>query len=294
MKLSALQIGGLASKALQPGVEGKLLGVTSSGVFLNSGDKIFFLTAADYKSPYNIQVESLEPLTQRLVVGDQWKIVDSGIQFFNEELRIDFRNASIWSPDPPKKTETDARTQLFRMNEIAGHMRELDSSKGWIFLYQCDDPNQEARLICSLTGDFLAGFHSSDLSRCLESSRPILGRGGGLTPSGDDWLTGYLLFHTRRGQAIGKEDAFIRNLGSSITSLAFERTTKISANRIEAACLGWAEELFLKVIDSLCITDCELSDAEIRHLVNFGHSSGVDTCMGILSAVRSLVAPPIN
>jgi hypothetical protein len=67
-----------------------------------------------------------------------------------------------------------------------------------------------------------------------------------------------------------------------------ERTTKISANRIKAACQGWAEEIFLEVLDHLLVSSVELLDEEVQRLVNFGHSSGVDTCMGIHSALSLL------
>jgi hypothetical protein len=67
----------------------------------------------------------------------------------------------------------------------------------------------------------------------------------------------------------------------------------ISANRIEAACQGWSEELFLGVVDSLLVDDAQVSDLTIERLVNFGHSSGVDTCVGIGAAltVERLVNP---
>ena len=59
------------------------------------------------------------------------------------------------------------------------------------------------------------------------------------------------------------------SLGESLTAMAFESTTTISANRIEAACQGWSEELFLEVIDSLFIADAEIGDQEAERLVVF-------------------------
>ncbi|MBA4385699.1 MAG: hypothetical protein C0410_13255, partial [Anaerolinea sp.] len=54
--LIALQLGGLAAKTLTEGCAGKVMGITSRGAFLVTGQRILFVTDANYRSPYNIQI----------------------------------------------------------------------------------------------------------------------------------------------------------------------------------------------------------------------------------------------
>jgi hypothetical protein len=160
----------------------------------------------------------------------------------------------------------------------------LDPGKGWLYLADPSElvPGSEAALIHEMTERFLACVKNDDLEGTLKAGKSILGRGGGLTPSGDDWISGFLLYYARTSQM----NPFMVCLGEALTAMAFESTTKISANRIEAACQGWSEELFLEIIDSLLVSGGEISNLKLEHLLNFGHSSGVDTCVGIAAALR--------
>jgi len=285
--ITAIQVGGLAREVLSPGTRGSVTGVTSSGIFLNSTNKILFVTQARYNSPYNIQVETTANLSSQLIIGDDWSVEGEKIILGKTPFRIDLQAAHVWIPLPLQQIDNSKAEQVKRMSALLDRFSEIDSNKGWLFLkdaekeakFQTIEP--DAQNIRQLTENFLDDFRQSDLAACLDSAGHILGLGGGLTPSGDDWLTGFFLYFTRQN----RQDKFMLDLGTAITSMAYERTTKISANRIEAACRGWAEEMFLEVLDHLFTSRVELSEEQIQRLVNFGHSSGVDTSMGILGAL---------
>jgi len=106
-----------------------------------------------------------------------------------------------------------------------------------------------------------------------------------LTPSGDDLLAGFLLFHTRVGQAVSNEGTFVKTLGEALTDLAYNKTTWISANRIKAACRGWSESIFLETLDYILNDSAEIPNRVTDRLMGFGHSSGVDTLMGFWTAL---------
>ncbi len=285
--ITAIQVGGLAREVLSPGTRGSVTGVTSSGIFLISANKILFITQAQYNSPYNIQVETIVNLSSQLIVGDTWKVDGEKIILGKTPFQIDLQAAHVWMPLPLQQIDNSKAEQIERMNALLDRFSGIDRNKGWLFLKddEKDTKNQtivsEAQRIRQLTENFLDDCRQSDLAACLESARHILGLGGGLTPSGDDWLTGFFLYFARQN----KQDKFMLDLGAAVTSMAYERTTKISANRIEAACRGWAEEMFLEVLDHLFTSSVELSEEQVQRLVNFGHSTGVDTYMGIYSAL---------
>lgn len=281
----ALQLGGLAANSLTEGCSGKVMGITSRGVFLITGERILFVTDADYRSPYNIQVYIMPGQFNPFTPGDDW-VYSQGMLTFQNNIRIDTSEATLWQPEKAPTIETTFPDQSSRMGALLQRMLALDPDKGWLYLAKPADvkPGSEASIIRDMTDRFLACVRKSDLEGALQAGRSILGRGGGLTPSGDDWLSGFLLYFARADQA----SAFIRALGQSLTTMAFGSTTKISANRIEAACLGWSESLFLEVIDSLLVSDGVISNLTIEHLINFGHSSGVDTCVGVGAALQSI------
>jgi len=282
----ALQLGGLAAKALTEGCSGKVMGITSRGVFLLTGERILFVTDADYRSPYNIQVNIKPGQFNPFTPGDDWAYSQGMLTFQKMDIRIDISKATLWQPAPVPRIETTLPEQTIRMDALLQRMLSLDPDKGWLYLANPSVlvAGSEASIIREMTDRFLACVIKSDLEGALQAGKSILGRGGGLTPSGDDWISGFLLYFARTDQA----SPFIRALGQSLTTMAFESTTKISANRIEAACLGWSESLFLEVIDSLLVSDAVISNLTIEHLINFGHSSGVDTCVGVGAAVKTV------
>ncbi len=284
IQLTALQLGALAGKALMEGCTGKVMGITSRGVFLITGERILFVTDADYRSPYNIQVLSRPGQFDPFTPGDDWIFSGNELIFPDKNIGIDTSKAVFWQPALAPMIETTLFEQTRRVDALLQRMVSLDPGKGWLYLASESDmmPESEGFMIREMTDRFLACVKTADLEGSLKAGRSILGRGGGLTPSGDDWLSGFLLYFARTK----KVNPFIRDLGQSLTALAFDSTTKISANRIEAACQGWSEELFLEVVDSLLVTNIEISGIKLERLVSFGHSSGVDTCVGISAAVK--------
>ncbi len=284
--LHAIQLGGLAAQALTEGCTGKVMGITSRGVFLNTGQRILFVTDADYRSPYNIQLSIHPRQFEQFNPGDHWTYSEGVLLFQQKNTGINVIQATLWQPTPAPQVETDLTEQITRIQTLFFRMREIDCSKGWLYLTKPGElaSGSEASLILEMTDRFLVGVEKYDLEGTLQAGKSILGRGGGLTPSGDDWLSGFLLYHARTGD----QSAFIRELGQVLTVMAFNSTTMISANRIEAACQGWSEELFLEVVDSLLVPDGELSNLSVERLVNYGHSSGVDTCVGIGAALKGM------
>lgn len=284
--LIALQIGGLARNALTEGCEGKVMGITSRGIFLNTGQRILFVTDADYRSPYNIQISIIKNQFETFIPGQEWWFSDDDLIFNQNDFRIDISEASLWHPAPPPTIETRSQEQLLRMNALLQHMLALDPGKGWLYLADTSDlvSGSEASIIHEMTNRFLVCVKNEELEGALKAGKSILGRGGGLTPSGDDWISGFLLYFARTSQ----QNLFICTLGRSLTDMAFESTTMISANRIEAACQGWSEELFLEIIDSFLVSDAEINGQKLERLINFGHSSGVDTCVGVGAALKVL------
>ena len=110
-----------------------------------------------------------------------------------------------------------------------------------------------------------------------------------MTPSGDDFLTGFFLYHFLYDYSGDNRRSFLNDWWQEVTNLAFERTTTISANRLLFAERGWSEDIFLKLLDHLFDPGIEFPLSMVQTLMRIGHSSGVDTFTGILYGSRSML-----
>jgi hypothetical protein len=106
-----------------------------------------------------------------------------------------------------------------------------------------------------------------------------------LTPAADDCIAGVLLTMNRWGTAIPQK-IDLPTLNAGILELARAKTTSLSSTIIEAATLGQGDERILRVLDGIITGEWEEADA-IQDLVRMGHSSGVDTLVGISLALTA-------
>ena len=111
----------------------------------------------------------------------------------------------------------------------------------------------------------------------------LLGVGRGLTPSGDDFIIG-LLLALNRWRVGSWPHSGLRRLNQEVTDAAYQRTTRLSANMIECAALGEADERLVAVAD--CISVGDPPEAEcVSRVLGWGASSGTDALIGMAVAV---------
>lgn len=106
---------------------------------------------------------------------------------------------------------------------------------------------------------------------------PMIGLGPGLTPTGDDVITGILL--------ILYSDPFSSHLLNNLSdkfnlSLLEQQTTKVSANFLHYASRGIFSANLLNVLH-LIRCKKEINLTAINRLLDYGHTSGADILLGI-------------
>jgi hypothetical protein len=111
-----------------------------------------------------------------------------------------------------------------------------------------------------------------------------LGAGQGLTPSGDDVLTGILI-------ADGVTPFVSPAAKETIRGLLSEGvTTDVGRNQILSALEGRASRAWLHFLDALQAGDGQRMHRALGHILGYGHSSGGDMFAGFMAAL-SLLAP---
>jgi hypothetical protein len=109
----------------------------------------------------------------------------------------------------------------------------------------------------------------------FDNAEPLLGLGPGLTPSGDDFIGGYLVGLYALGRRHEAEA-----IAARLLPLAAARTSRISAAHLAAAAKGEAS----------AVLHSTLAGGDPRPLLTLGHSSGWDMLAGALTAMRSTEA----
>ncbi len=278
-------VGGIAREVLDSLQPGKVMGITSKGIFLHCADSILFITDTPYKGPFNLFIPGFERLMKTLTITSGFELIPGALYFPDPEVKIIFENAEVWIPAPPPAIRTTQDSQLAQVRRLLDQISTLDPGKGWLFLHNHQPALPESLMlrISANTRGFSGAYRQQDLKTCLQAAGNLLGLGGGLTPSGDDWLSGFVLYQSRLIQASGGSAPFLSELITALVQLAIQKTTTISVNRISAAGRGWAEEPFLQMIDCLFAGE-EMAEGLPELLIHFGHSSGVDTTLGIAAA----------
>lgn len=110
----------------------------------------------------------------------------------------------------------------------------------------------------------------------------LIGRGDGLTPSGDDVLLGFTMIR----QAFLLEDSFIKILEQGTIK---RKTTAVSTAYYDSLFAGYVNSLFLAFIFSITPEENNSSAETLVDLITrYGHTSGYDTLFGIYLGFQSL------
>ena len=118
-----------------------------------------------------------------------------------------------------------------------------------------------------------------DITAVAGAAARLLGLGPGLTPSGDDFITGYLAALWSRAGFESGIDAMLPSLADALAPL-FLRTNAISRQMLSDAAQGrFAEHMVDVTVAISCGGDVVAATA--RALAS-GHSSGADTLCGLL------------
>jgi hypothetical protein len=142
---------------------------------------------------------------------------------------------------------------------------------------------------------FLKYVVQQRLDDSVDKALSIVGLGSGMTPSGDDFLAGFLL----AGIVLSSRDEvtyhFMKELAKEIREGASDKTTSVSISMIEDA----SEEDFSKPAMDFFWSVLQSEDAnKIKYytdqLYSIGASSGEDILCGIMTGIMMFTRPFIN
>lgn len=293
--LAANTLGTIAQKTLLNRGSAEVMGVTSRGIFLKTEPKwVIFLSFESYRGPLTVNLAGDTKPLKALTPGGLVQLTPGLITAPELDLTISTQNSIVWQPEPASTPPSQQSDLLSRMKSFAREAYKQKAGEGLSDLLPAllphitvDTPNSKGN-----TQDFKPDILSiqvdlkrRELSSALQHSESLLGRGGGLTPSGDDFIIGLLLTLSRWKAVLGLDED-LSAFNDQIVDAAYKKTTTLSANLIECAARGLADERLIAALDYL-MSGAGEQDQIFNQLLDWGNSSGVDALVGMVVGIST-------
>lgn len=248
--------------------------------------------------------------------GDKVQISEQGLDFgrIDSDLVIDLTSAGHWDPKPKYPSETITQTDLdWAIEKLKIFLRNSEQGYGIVGLL----PRLVKRftLLDGLMGEevhekpelafiadrlanyidtyvaLLKGKASDEKDEMLaQLGGKIIGFGQGLTPSMDDFLSGYMatILYGARFSNLSIEN--IKELNEATTETNGEKTTIVSAEMLRYAAVGQVNEFLRNILVFMFYPEAravhknqeEAFEILLEQEKSIGASSGLDTLYGVL------------
>lgn len=259
--------GYLAPRAVDA-VRGRVRAIFGGCAYLtvDGGPALVLHAAGRDHTPTSLCSAIWPPATSTLAVGDV--VAGRAGHMKIGALVLDVRGARVWSPAQPPVVGTS----LDDRGIGAVHRPALRAAG-----------RRTAGLLPALTRA-LALRDAGRTTACVAS---LVGRGPGLTPSGDDALVGLLAVLHRLAPAGGQ--SLVAPLRRAVVEHV-HRTGDISAHYLSLAAGGHFGERLIRLCDALAAAAHDEARAAAVAVVATGATSGADALLGCVSGVRLIAA----
>jgi len=284
-------IGSVAAQALAFEQTLRVVGTTSRGLFVQTtGRWIVFLSLEPALSPLTVTLGRGSDALKAVKPGSAVRSSEGRLEFAEAHVRVLIDLRTPWEPPTPRRAAGPLSERLDRLTALTiGLPAARPTSEISALLPHFLEPasadqdgpgeGEFARSVQRLRHGLQAG-NAGSAARELTG---FLGLGLGLTPSGDDLIIGLLLALHRWGMR-GWGAARTSKLSREVIQAAYARTSTISANLIECAAAGGADERLLHAVDHLWTGFPSRSEA-LAGLLDWGASSGADALAGMAIAL---------
>lgn len=216
-------------------------------------------------------------------------------------------NTEVWSPVINFKYEDFSENMFFENLKALENILSIKGkfyAIGWVWNCMAEEyPELNLAIFNdkdSLKADFIEVRFLNFIKSILEGSHKeiaeaayeIAGFGLGLTPSADDFLTGFMTGCVYMSKIYCRDSTKIEIMNLGIYKTAGKRTTRISEGMLKAASEGKTGEAVMNMMNALLNQKYFRSfENSFSSLLNFGETSGTDTALGIYLACKLWTNP---
>lgn len=253
-----------------------VVSVFNTSFNLQTGNRLIHISnGKNGINPFSICIyeEELRLIMDCLEIGDQVQFFkDKQYFLFPFQYKLFIRNSLQYNG----KIEQENSLSLLKENK--GYLMQYIVKNGENCLGLDLDwlGEEQFRLV-----DCLAGQKEDETRAVLDL---WIGRGAGLTPSGDDIITGLSAIYCYSGK-----QRELKTLKAYIERFALQRTTLISSEYLYYASKGYFSSTIVNAVNALnadCISE---TDESLKALRKTGHTSGLDVLYGILLGISTLM-----
>ena len=258
--------------------ENKVHSIFKNGINILGRDGLVFIgTDKNGQLPFGIHLDEKD-------IKNLIKIDNGDIFKFNKDLKVlstrnmimDLNLADLYNSKLPKNKESIGHKEL---NYLFQSIREMNLVTGLDMTIE-DILLDNKGLIYKLKNSIV----SKNEEQIREVLRTIIGRGKGLTPSGDDLLIG-LLWINEVINICSKE--FL----NSLEWLVFQGglTTDVSVNYYKSAFLGDYSSNLIGLSYGLIEFNKGMIKSILEDIIQYGHTSGIDVLSGIALGLNIII-----
>lgn len=247
---------------------GKIHSIFDNSFNCQFGDLLLHVSfSKNFLSSFGIQIEGIDykVLKEKIHIGDRLKLQDEKIVIYTFFEVITFSYEK-------KITNLSILQEPFSKERI-------QDLKDLLEILLKDKEN--GLLINDGTYRFQVDFKNGDYLTAISHLKNFVGRGKGLTPGGDDFILGYYYIFSH-------QDTDTAECIQVAVSPLLEKTTIVSSSYLKTGFLNYYS-LPVKQLDIL-MTQGIFNPLEIKkalsNILNIGHTSGTDYCLGMLSAIK--------
>jgi hypothetical protein len=278
-------LGNRAHQLLRQSQQGKLIGVSSRGFFVRLlSDWVVFISKETYPGPLTLNLAGGFTPPAQPNPGDLVRFTAEAIEFPATGWTIRSTAPKVWTPQPASTSilpVSERRQRLAWVVERALARRTSSPVSAWLS-WRLNLPATPLDKDEDLWGRLLAlqsACREQDPGKIASRLSALLGWGSGLTPNGDDLSIGLLLALKRWGDRLTPE-LVLSEISPILIASAYRTSPLLSANLIECAAAGEADERLLLALDSLVSGQASQEDC-LEALLGWGYSSGLDVLCGM-------------
>jgi hypothetical protein len=265
-------------------------------LWLEPGELLTLLPCQKGNVPHGIRLDTSSHFVflHALRVGQSVACRGGILRIDGADFSVDLRPAHPWQIDLTELhidlcRPTQAQSWVVAWSELNMHHHKggISENLGTFFLSEVRPAIPAVSEILLQQGTYtipslLQATCRLRLRDVMISIRSLIGLGHGLTPSGDDFLVGYMAGLWCTARANPSRMRFLTALGSELSEVS-RNTNKISSTFLRSAAKGHVSEPIAKLAQQLNqANDMSSLRATTQTALQVGHTSGSDGVLGML------------
>lgn len=247
-------------------------------------DDLYTIACSKLDNGPNTVIIDVDNMKSMKIVVDDRVRVENNLLYIANKLTISIDKVNIWESVLPSYTHNVEilKQNLMKMKEyinvhgVGGGMKKNVITQN---AFEAEVSNMLENRTLLLFNELLNHRISSALPHAIS----LVGLGPGLTPSGDDFLTGLFAVFNMKNSPFYPYRSFCEEVLKKAKNL----TNDISYMTLQKAAIGKVRESIISLLNNLFVEDEEDLFLSLNKLLSIGSSSGTDIALGIVFGIES-------